>query len=95
MHEAEQHGTGILRQINPMQLLSDAFGQRRILRYTEGPNLVVNDPYLRQKVEISWGRQSYYWTAPSGETCSGDPGHVADVVDRIIRQYAGIYMEDR
>jgi hypothetical protein len=78
-----------------MQLLSDAFGQRRILRYTEGRNLIVNDPYLRQKVEVRWTSQGYCWTSPSGDPCSGGPGHVADVVDQIIRQYAGIYLEDR
>ncbi|WP_344012673.1 hypothetical protein [Nocardiopsis exhalans] len=83
------------KRLNPMQLLSDAFGQRRILRYIEGNNLIVNDPYLRQKVEISWSGRGYRWTSPGGDLCSGDPGHVADVVHQIIRQYAGIYLEDR
>jgi hypothetical protein len=78
-----------------MKLLSDAFGERRILRYPEGPHLIVNDPYLRQKVEVSWTGQGYCWTAPTGEPCFGEPGHVADVVHRIIRQYAGIYLDDR
>ncbi len=95
MNKAEQHGTDILRQTNPMQLLFEAFGERRILRYTEGHTLVVNDPYLSQRIDVVWTRQGYRWTAPSGECCFGDPGHVAGVVDRIIHQYAGIHMEDR
>lgn len=56
---------------------------------------MVNDPYLRTRVEISFNGGWFVWTAPNGVREYGDPARVTDVVDRVIRQYAGIYFESR
>ena len=83
----------------PMTLLQEAFEARRILTYRDGEALVVNDPYLRDRVDVTFTRQGYCWEAPNGSLCFGgltqsgrlDPGRVAETVDDIIRQWAGIY----
>jgi hypothetical protein len=80
---------------HPMRHLRDAFTARRILNYREGDALVVNDPYLRQRVEVTFNGRWFVWTAPSGEHAFGDPARVTDTVDRLIAQYAGIYFEAR
>lgn len=78
-----------------MSLLAEAFESRRIMRHREGNVLRVNDPYLRESVDITWTERGYCWMSPGQEPCFGDPGRVAEVVDTVILQYAGIYMEER
>ena len=78
-----------------MSLLAEAFESRHIMRHREGNVLRVNDPYLREPVDITWTERGYYWMSPGQEPCFGDPGRMAEVVDTVIRQYAGIYMEER
>lgn len=92
MNGIEQRRTHVAQ---PMQLLSNAFEARGIMRYREGDALRVNDPYLREPVDITWTNRGYCWMSPGQEPCFGDPGKVADVVDAVISQWAGIYMEDR
>ena len=100
----ELHGypqTTPMTVTRPMTLLKEAFEARRILTYREGEALVVNDPYLRDRVDITFTRQGYVWEAPNGSLCFGgltqsgrlDPGNTSKVVDDIIRQWAGIYLE--
>lgn len=80
-------------QTTPMTLLQEAFEARRILTYREGDALVCNDPYLRDRVDVTFTRQGYVWEAPNGSLCFGDPGNTSKVVDDIVTQWAGIYWE--
>lgn len=79
----------------PLVALEQAFKARQLLTYREGETLVVNDPYLRQRVDVTCNERWFCWWSPAGERRFGDRHNPADVVDQIIRQYAGIYMEDR
>jgi len=88
------HSQTRIETFDLLAALQDAFRSRQILTYREGVTLVVNDPYLRRPVEVTTDERWFWWWSPAGERKFGDPEHLADVVDDIIRQYAGIYMQD-
>ncbi|GAA1071871.1 hypothetical protein GCM10009603_10940 [Nocardiopsis exhalans] len=79
----------------PLVALEQAFKARQLLTYREGNTLVVNDPYLRQRVDVTCNEAWFCWPSPAGEPKFVDRHSPGDAVDQIIRQYAGIYMEDR
>ncbi|WP_156365749.1 hypothetical protein [Nocardiopsis sp. NRRL B-16309] len=73
--------------------LGAAFAHRQMLNYRRDDTLVVNDPYLRQQVEISAYGHWYRWTGPTGEPQHGDIHAPGATVDTIIRQYAGLHVD--
>lgn len=79
----------------PLVALEQAFRARRLLTYREGETLVVNDPYLRQRVDVICNERWFCWWSPAGKRKFVDRHRAGDAVDQIVEQYAGIYMEDR
>lgn len=79
----------------PLAALEQAFTSRRLLTYREGNTLVVNDPYLRQRVDVTCNERWFCWWSPAGERRFVDRHRTAETVDQIVEQYAGLYMEDR
>jgi D-alanyl-D-alanine dipeptidase len=79
----------------PLLALEQAFKVRQLLTYREGETLVVNDPYLRQRVDVTCNERWFCWRSPAGELEFADRHSPGEAVDQIIRQYAGIYMEER
>lgn len=72
--------------------LSAAFAHRQLLNYRRGDALVVNDPYLRQRVEVTAYGHWYRWTGPDGTPQHSDIHAPGPTVDRIIDQYAGLHL---
>ncbi|WP_017586738.1 hypothetical protein [Nocardiopsis ganjiahuensis] len=79
----------------PLLALEQAFKARQLLTYREGETLIVNDPYLRQRVDVFCNERWFCWWSPAGEREFVDRHRAAEAVDQIIGQYAGICMKDR
>ena len=75
--------------------LEQACRARQLLSHRDGETLIVNDPYLRQRVEVPCNARWFCWWSPAGERKFVDRHRAAETVDQIVEQYAGIYMEDR
>jgi hypothetical protein len=75
--------------------LEQAFKARQLLTYREGDTLVADNPYLRQKVDVTCNERWFCWRSPAGELEFADRHSPGEAVDQIIRQYSGIYMVDR
>lgn len=86
---------GVSRSARFPRPAQGAFRSRQLLTYREGATLVVNDPYLRQRVDVTCNERWFCWWSPVGERTFVDRHRTADAVDQIVEQYAGIYMEDR
>lgn len=84
---------GCPQQVHPLHALQEAFKARQLLTYREGDALVCNDPYLRDRVDVTLTRQGYVWESPTGSLCYGSPGSTSQVVDDVVTQWAGIYWE--
>ncbi|MDA2808005.1 hypothetical protein [Nocardiopsis suaedae] len=76
-------------RVTYLQVLQHAFQSRRLLTYREGELLVVNDPYLRDRVVVAWNGRWWFWEGPAGNREYRDEPR--DVVDSVIEQFAGIY----
>lgn len=95
--DAHEHFPGATddTSLQPLFDLQRAFAYRRLLTYQEGRTLVVNDPYLRERVDVTCNERWFCWWSPVGERRFAERDRPADAVDQIVQQYAGIYLQDR
>src|SRR5699024_6468020 len=95
----QRTGLGDLRgcctATGPMSLLAEAFESRDVMRDRARNVPRVEEPDCREAGVITWAERGDCWMSPGHEPCLGDPGRVAEVVDTVILQDAGIYMEER
>jgi hypothetical protein len=72
--------------------LGAAFAHRQLLNYRDGDTLVVNDPYLREQIEVTAYGNWYRWTGPDGTPQHSDIHAPGPTVDLVITQFAGLHL---